>query len=308
MAEIIYKSLSSLSPVELKYEYFREEALQGNTITYQDGLSFYELRGLKNFQDVTINRGSVLVLTSPIKLSEIFQSTNEVKLGKLPGSFQLQPRDFFDYYVVYRDRTNSFTLLPQAPSIFSVQPINGTNEVELFVDNKYVQVESEYPYKVYLSDRSLDFKQINRQRFEIVYQNDFITIKTKTNTGHRYLAFNNDNVLRAVGVILNNTSVNDYVFKCTPISQSVLNQGFTSTNDWVTYYFDVEDGSKNKTVTINKTFTSVPTNLLINFSANTGAKEGIANINIANLKTALTPSGGPAPIENSYNKEVITTN
>jgi len=308
MVNIVYKSLSSLSPVELKYEYYRDESLQARTTTYKNGFSFYQLNGLKNFQDITINRGSVLALTEPVNLAQIFNTSNSVTLGKLPGSFQLQPRNRNDYFVKYAPNTVKFIQTTEPPSVFSVQPIDGTNEVELFVDTKYVQVEAEYPYKVYLNERALDFKEINRQRFEIYYDSGLITIKTKTNAGYRYLAFNNDNTLRAVGLVLNNTVVNDYVFRCHVISSSTLNYGFTPSNDWVTYYFDVEDGSKNKNVSINKTFTSIPTNLLIDFSLKTGTQTGVANINIANLKTSLTPSGGPAPVENSYSKEVTTTN
>lgn len=308
MAEIVYKSLSSLAPIELQYQYYRNEALEGRTITLKDGFSFYELDGLKNFQDVAINKSSVLVLTDAIKLPSIFSSAADIELGTLPGSFQLQPRRFRDYSAGYNSSSNSFILTQNTPSIFSVQPIKETNEVELFVDNKYVQVEADYPHKVYLNDRTLELDEISRQRFEILYSNGIITIKTKTNLGYRYLAFSNDNILRAVGLVLNETPINDYVFTCNAVSNLTLNRGFTPSNDWVTYFFDVEDSSNNKNVTINKTFTSVPTNLLLDFSLKNSAETGKVNINIANLKTSITPSGGPAPIENAYSKNVITTN
>ena len=308
MAEIVYKSLSSLSPIELKYEYYRDEELQGSTTTYEDGISFYTLNGLKNFQDTAINRGSVLVLTSAVNLTDIFVPGKDVKLGKLPGSFQLQPRGTFIYFVQYSADTNSFRQTLGPATTFYIQTVNNSNEVELFVDNKYVQVEAEYPYKVYLNERSLDPDEINRQRFEIVYDNNTLTIKTKTNSGYRYLAFNNDNTLRAVGVILNNTVINDYVFNCIPKTQTILNRGFSPSNDWVTYYFDIEQENENKTVTINKTIENVPTNFLINLPLEKAAETASVNINIANLKTALTPAGGPAPIENTYEKQVVTTN
>jgi hypothetical protein len=308
MAEIVYKSLSSLSPIELRYEYNRNEELQARTVTYQDGFSFYSIEGLKNFQDVAINRDSVLVLTSAVNLSSIFVPTREVKLGKLPGTFQLQPRNSFIYYVKHKPATNSLVQTLTSGSTFYVQPISNTNEVELIVDNKYVQIEAEYPYKAYLNERTLDPEEINRQRFEVVYDNSLISIKTKTNTGYRYLAFNNDNVLRAVGLILNETIINDYVFKCLSISDPLLQRGFTPANNWVTYYFDIEQENENKTVTINKNIESISTNLLIDFPLEKAAETGSVNINIANLKTSLTPAGGPAPVNNAYDKEVVTTN
>lgn len=308
MAEVVYKSLSSLSPIELKYQYYRNEDLVAQTTTFRDGFSFYEVNGFNGFQDVSINRDSVLVLTSAVDLSAVFTTSELVELGKLPGSFILQPRNTTIYYVKYKDTTNSLVQTLTSASIFYLQPINGTNDVELLVDNKYVQVENDYPHKVYLSERGLDPEEVHRQRYEPVYNDGFISFKTRTNVGPRYLAFNNDNVMRAVGLILNETIVNDYVFKCLPITSISLNKGFTPSNNWVTYYFDVEQENENKTVTVNKDLASLQTNLLVDLPIEKAAETGSVVVNIANLKTALTPAGGPAPVNNAYEKTVITSN
>ena len=307
MAEIVYKSLSSLSPIELKYQYHRDEELQASINTYQEGYSFYEVDGLDGFQDVAINKNSCFVLTPTVELNSIFTPTTKIDLGKLPGSIQLQPRDSFIYYISYRELNNTFNQSLSA-STFYVAPIENTNEVELFVNNKYVQVNAAYPYVVYLNEKTLDPEEIYRQRFEIIYQNNLITFKTKTDTGYRYLALNNDNTLRAVGLILNDTPINDYVFKCIPVTTSTINRGFNPTNNWVTYFFDIESEVDNKTVTVNKDLIDNKTNLLLDFPLEQAAELGTVNVNIANLKTAVTPSGGPAPVNNSYTKNVITTN
>jgi hypothetical protein len=308
MAEIVYKSLSSLSPIELKYQYHRDEELQASVNTYQEGYSFYEVDGFNDFQDVAINKDSVFVLTPTVELSSVFTPTTRIDIGKLPGSIILQPRNSSIYYISYKELTNTFNLTLTSASTFYVAPIEGTNEVELFVNNQYVQVDTAYPYVVYLNEKTLDPEEIQRQRFELVYQNNLISFKTKTDSGYRYLALNNDNTLRAVGLILNDSIVNDYVFKCIPVTTSTLNRGFNPTNNWVTYYFDVESEAENKTVTINKDFVDNKTNLLIDFPLEKAAETGTININIANLKTAVTPSGGPASINNAYTKNVITTN
>jgi len=308
MAEIVYKSLSSLSPIELKYQYYRDEELQASINSYQEGYSFYEVKGFDSFQDVAINRDSCFILTPTVDLSSVFSSTTRLDIGKLPGSIILQPRNSFIYYISYKPTTNTFSLALTSGSTFYVSPINNTNEVELFVDNKYVQVNSLYPYAVYLSDRALDPEEIHRQRFELIYQNNLITLKTRTDAGDRYLALNNDNILRAVGLMLNDSIVNDYVFKCIPVTTSTLNRGFNPTNNWVTYYFDIESEKENKTVTVNKDITTNKTNLLVDFPLEVAAETGTVNVNIANLKTAVTPTGGPAPVNNAYTKDVITTN
>ena len=74
MASIVYKSLSSLSPIELKYQYHRDEKLDTSFNEYDEGYSFYETEGLNNFQDIVINKDSCFVLTSAVNLEEIFIS------------------------------------------------------------------------------------------------------------------------------------------------------------------------------------------------------------------------------------------
>jgi len=308
MTEIIYKSLSSLTPIELKYNFNREEELISSYNTYQDSSNFYQIEGLNNFQDVTINKNSCFILTSAINLSSVFMPAEQINLGKLPGSILLQPSNSTIYYANYDDKTNTFYLtLSTGVSIF-ISPVKDTNNVELFVNKQYVQVQEEYPYEVILNEKSLDAGSIHRQQFELVYQGSYITIKTKTNYGYRYLAFSNDNTLRATGLILNETIINDYVFKYIPVTTTTTNRGFIPTNNWVTYYFDVEQNVENKTVAVNKDFENTKTNLLIDFSLEKAAETGSININIANLKTSITPTGGPAPVSNAYTKKVITTN
>jgi hypothetical protein len=308
MASIVYKSLSALSPIELRYDYHKKEELQSSLQTFADGRSFYTIDGLHNYQDVAINRESCFVLTTAVNLSSVFTPTKNITLGQLPGSIVLQPRNSIIYYVSYDETADNFTLALTSSSILFVKPISDTNEVELKLNGKYLQVEKTYPYEVNLNVRSLDPEDINRQRFEILYQNGLITIKTHTDEGYRYLALGNDYILRATGLILNNSVVNDYVFKCISVTDNILKRGFISANTWATYYFDIESGVNNKNVKINKNITPTETNLLIDFPVEKAAETGIANINIANLKTAVTPSGGPAPLENAYTKEVITTN
>lgn len=308
MASIVYKSLSSLSPVELVYQYYKDEELKSSVKTYRDGQSFYKIEGFNNFQDITINRNSLFILTSAVNLTQIFQSSQDVSLGKLPGSVQLQPRFDSINFIKHNPTNNTFRKTLSSASTFYIQPIAKTNEVELIVDNKFVQVEPDYPYTIILGARPLDIESINRQRFEVLYQNDLIAFRTLTNSGYRYLAFNNDNILRAVGVILNNSILNDFLFKCFPVSVTTINQGFTPANNWITYYFEVEDKNENKSVTLNKVLAPTQTHLLIDLPIERAAAEGVININIANLKTGLTPSGGPSPINNTYEKQVITSN
>ena len=310
MAEIVYKSLSSLSPVALKYQYYKDEELKVSYKAYREGYTFYETDSFNNYQDIAINKNTCLVLTSSISLSTVFTPPKTITIGELPASILLQPRGSSIYYAKYESSSNSIVegLSSEAPSVFYLAPTELGDEVEVFVNNRYLQVREAYPYAVYTAERSLDPEEIYRQRFKVLYQGGFITLKTKTNAGYRYLCFTNDRIMRATGVVLNNTAINDYIFKCAPVTTTTLQRGFIPSNNWVTYYFDIESETENTTVRVNKDIQDTSTNFLIDFPIERVFEETEVNVNVANLKTGLTPAGGPAPVDNSYDKNVITTN
>lgn len=316
MAEVTYKSLSSLSPIKLKYDYYRDEELQASVKTYRSGISLYNIEGLHNYKDVAINRESCFILTSATGLDTFFKNDNEFTIGKIPVSIQFAVRIANGtvapvHFAKYNASENVIEQVLNQASTFYLQPVEGlVNVVEMFTENRYVQVQENYPYLVITSDRTLDPESLNRQRFEVVYDknNNIILFKTLTNSGYRYLTFTEDNILRATGLRLNNAIINDYVFSCVPVTDSIFNYGFKPTNNWVTYYYDVESGKDNKNLRINQNLVSTKINFLVDFPLEKAAETSEVVINIANLKTAVTPEGGPAPINNAYNKEVVTTN
>jgi hypothetical protein len=298
MASINYVSLSALKPLELQYQFFKDENFKNQKVTYRNGFNFFYTEGLKNFQDVVINRETCLVLTSAIELGSTFTGTTEYTLGNLPGSVYIQPRNSLTFYGFRNPRTRNINLNQDTGSIFYIKPIPNTRLVEILVDNHYLQVSPAYPYIVTTSRIPLSRQFINRQRFECIYQNGTITFKTLTNTGYRYLCFGSDNILRATGVVLNNAIVNDYVFTCTPVTRENIFAGFNPTNSIGTYFSDFVLETENNTLNIKKIIPT-KTNLLISFPIKRNIESSLIPINVANLKTTLTPSGGPASINNS---------
>jgi len=297
MNRVTTKSLSALIPIEFNYSYYKNEKLKFNTTTYKEGYSFIEYTALKNFQDITINNQSCFILTSALNLDDVFDRGTEYNLGQLPGSCVLQPRNSQIYYINYNPVNNTFIHDIEQTTIFYFSPIKNTNTVEILVNNQYVQIDEEYPYTARLQTRTLDPESIHRQRFECVYQKGLITFKTRTNTGYRYLSFGTDFILRAIGTMFNNSIVNDYVFRIIEITPQNITTGFAPNNSWVTYYFDNTDQTNNKTVAL-KRILPTQTHLLFDFPYNNTVLNGIANLNIANLKTSITPQYGPAPIVN----------
>jgi hypothetical protein len=305
MIDIQYLPLSSLTPVELKYSYNTVEPLQQKNTTYETGLNVSTLKGTESFQDVSFNNETCLILTSSVSLSAFF-NTLFFEKGFF-GSVLLQPRRFFPLgYVAYNEEINNLFLSTSATHIY-ISPVSGINEVELFVNRQYVQVNEKYPYEVTLNNLSLDPESIHRQRFVCTIHNNTISFRTKTNTGERYLAISNDGVMRATGTVLNNAVLNDYIFNVQYIAVNTGTHGFVPVNDFVTYYFDIESLVENKTLAVNKHINNSSTNFLISLPF-TDINNNNARINIANLKNIVTPSGGIASYDNSYTKTVITSN
>jgi len=312
MANVNYATLTNLSPVLLNYQYYRNEALVSTTNSYKNGYYAYNIRGLSNFQDVSINRSSCFVLTSTVSLNNIFNTSAIDSIGALPGSVLLQPRSAINksQYITYNSINDTFALESQSgASIVHISPIPNTNQVELFINNNYLQVSSSYPYNIIVSNKPLNAKNVFRQRFYVIYQNNTIQFYTLTDAGYRFISFNSQDFhLRATGLVLGNSIYNESVFICTPVTTMSMSPGFIPNNDWVTYFYDIETGTENKTLSVNKEFTGLATNLLLDFPIEPATEKGSITVNIANLKTNLTPTGGPAPVDNTYTKQVITTN
>lgn len=309
MPSIVYKSLSTLAPLDFKYDFFKNETLQIQKDGYLEGFSFSKLLGLENFRDIAINKNSCLILTSAVNLSSFFTGDRLFSIGEIPGCVKLQTTNSNIFYANYNITTNNFSFDSLEGVGFTILPVTNGQlyESEIIVNDLYLQVDREYPYTVRLGNYITDLTDNYRQRFFCTYQNNTLIIKTKVDNGFRYLSTGEDNILRATGTVLNNVVVNNYIFKTFNFTTSGFNYNFSPSNDWVTYFLDFSNQANNNDLTINKSYT-VPTHFLIDFATEEIIKNKIGSINIANLKTGYTPAGGPASVNNSYAKPNTTTN
>jgi hypothetical protein len=326
MASVNFIPLSSLRPIELHYLYNRDEVLNSKLVSYNEGFEYYEIDGFNNYQDATTNSNSCFLLTDTVRLSSFFKNDYFVKTntntlannttyteayyGKTSGTIRLQKRGDPTHYIYYSSDTNSFYIDQKYSNIF-INPVPDTNEVELLVGNSYLQVDTHYPFQLRASTVPLLGDESYRQRFTIVELQGDIMIKTITEQGPRYLAPSNNsttlNTIYAIGCILGNSILNDYVFTATNITTNIIANGGTNavqyghivSNDWVTYYMDSELQIENKTVTINKIIQDQGINYLVDFPYQNAIQTGKAYINIANLKTGYTPTGIPTSINNT---------
>jgi hypothetical protein len=309
MATVNRYTFKHLKPLRYNYSFFKNEDLLTKSIAYSEGYNFNVIEGLQNYRDIASNKGSYLVLTDTISLSSIFKKDNTVSIGQMPGTIKIISVTN-NNYARYDNTSNTFVTDVTSNGLnFFIQPIT-SNVIEIKANNKYLQIDKTYPYTVRLGEEITTESEIYRQRFYCIYSNNILTIRVQVNnTTQRYLAFDkNDNILRATGVMLNNVSTNCYTLSTEDVTSSTLNYNFTPTNDWVTYYYNFITQTDNNTLTVNNTFKNNLVNLLIDFPFEQAITTGIANINIANLKTGYTPTDNPPQIDNSSVIEAITTN
>jgi hypothetical protein len=322
MTSVNFIPISALQPVELHYQYNKNEILNSELVSYVEGFNFYQIDGLNNYQDVTINSNSCLLLTDTVKLSSLFRGdvpikksidtsvpivniiNTEIYYGRTPGTINLQKRGDNTHYVYYNNNTNSFYLDTKYSNIF-INPIANSNEVQLLVNNMYLQVDASYPYQLRASSTPLLGDEGYRQQFTIVELQGEIMIKTMTVDGPRYLALSNNsstfNTIYATGCIIGNNILNDYIFVVNDITSNIdsaPSYGHITNNNWVTYHMDNQSQVENKTVTINNVIQDQGINYLIDFPYQNAIDTGKAYINVANLKTYYTPTGTPAPVSN----------
>jgi hypothetical protein len=316
MATVVYRTLADLEPVELKYQYNYNEVLQTETIGYTEGLNLQFVDGFNNFQDFTINRESCFVLTTAVNLSSIFQKQPSKELGQIPLTLKIQstptsPGLPGSFYAIYNSDTGliikTATTSAEAANFF-FNPID-INElkVEIQIGKKYLQTDTSYPYTIRVGDKITDRDQLYRQYFYCENYNNRFALKTLTDVGFRYLTFCNCGTLRGTGVILNNDIVNNYLLSAINLTDKSVNYDFIPNNKWITYYLDFPSQVSNKDVSLNKTF-DTQINFLVDFPLLPAITNKSISINIANLKTGLTPTSTPPQIDNSYNEQIITTN
>lgn len=282
------QSLSALVPVKFTYKYNKEEKLSGKYNLSRNGLGYYQYDALQGFQDAALSNKNCLILTENKPLKDVFESdSRELNIGTLAGCLYLKtPKG--QYITTKSD--DIFVGGTGEKLLINVMPV-ANKIVELKVGkSKYVQVDREYPYTARLSKEVLDGDDLPRQQYELEYKDGLISFKTITKEGGRYLSFGTDQTVRAVGLMLNETIVNNYVFNTEFVSDNSLYYDFDAKVSEVKYFNDIAVTANRNTVNIRDEQES-STNLLITCSTADIAKSNEAVINIALTKTNFSSSG-----------------
>lgn len=284
--------LSEIKPVKLTYKFNNEEKLEKYFDQFANGFSYWSHKLLENHKDSLLSKRNALFLTEPKNLADIFskESTNErlLQLGEIGGSFYLKfpgtdTTVTTSEGLIFRGGTG--IKMP----IYIIPSKNGGVNLKSS-ENTWLQVDKQYPYTVRLSNQRLSNDEQYRREFILEYKNHFITIKHLTVEGYRYFAFGSDFVGRMVGLMLNESIANQYVFEIESISNAELMFNYQPTTFEVKYYNDLNQYAERETLKI-KQFKEVNINLIASLPTYkiTEDNDDPVAINIALAKTYFTP-------------------
>lgn len=289
MIPVYIHSLSALAPVKLVYNFNRAEELTSTLDTYRNGFSYYKYSAFENFQDAVLSNKTCLILSDNVSLKEIFKiDSKQIDVGSIASCFYL--KNSLGKYVtalsekLYIGGVGDKLLINVIP--------HGNNLVELKVGNtEYIQVDKEYPYTASISRESLDGDDVRRQQYELDYKDGLICFRTLTDEGWRYLSYGADQTVRAVGLILNETMVNNYLFVPEFVSTNGIHYDFDAKNSQTKYFNELTTSGNRETVNI-KQEKEANTNLLISCAtAEISKPDAEASVNISITKTNFSSSG-----------------
>ena len=290
--EVKTLSLSSLSPLRLTYNYNSKEEISSHYRVVDSGLRYYQHELLDDCADGAFSQNNALVLTKRKDIKTIFaQPTTYVNIQSVACCFYLTVPDtdtLIDDTTVklYSDQ---FYIGGQGTDVlFNAIPVeNGT--IELKANGQLIAVSETYPYNLILLDEPLQ-ENIHRQRFEVSAYGNKITLKNKTAGGYRYVSYSSDRILRCVGLQLNDTTINSYLFNPIFISTSSNAYDFNPSMKEIRYYNEFGSTEQEKEVDV-KTQMQLDTNLLVSCSLDDVASNEEINVNIAITKTNFATSG-----------------
>lgn len=289
--------LSALSPVKFSYDFAETQDFKGQYKPLSPNFFCYEHTGFKNFKDAALSKKSMLVLTETKQLQDLL-STKLISYsaGKyIAGSLYLQMAGRFlttKNNLLYRGAPCGNSSQAALVSISMIS--NGL--AELRIGSKFIEIDSNYPFTAKLVD-SETFGEARYRQFEIEVAEGKIAFKIQTPIGYRFLAFGIDNVLRAVGVELNNTVVNNYHFDAVFQTRSSIDYGFDVSKgemSEVKYYNELNVQEFNETVALKQTF-SRATHYIVECPTLNIALNATVGANVFNLKTNYSSSGAFIP-------------
>lgn len=282
-------SLSALNPVKLTYRHASDEKLASEIILGSNGIVYYKHAIFENFKDASLSRKNCLVLTDVKDLNDVFETqAYNIEFGTIAGCIFL--KNSAGKYLTTLD--NQIYVGGTGQKLFlNVIPSADGSVYLKFNKTSFVEFDDSYPYPLRISDETIVDEQLYTRKFYIDYVNGKASFKVKTNEGFRFVSFGVDKVVRAVGLELNDTVVNQYHLNVEFITESSVPYNTDSKMKQVQYFNEFESTDTRKTLEV-KSQSDKHTNLLVTCATtqiNLSAAE--AFVNIAPTKTNFTSFG-----------------
>jgi hypothetical protein len=281
-------SLSALSPVKFTYKFNKEEKLSSTLNLFSNGFGYYNHEAFKNFHDAALSKKNCLILTNNKPLKDVFESdSKQIDIGTVAGCIFLKTSTG-KYFTTYLNGLYIGGIGQR--SFINVVPISN-NTVELKTSKtQFIQIDKEYPYTAKVSEEILDGDDLVRQRFELDYKDGLVSLKTLTQEGYRYLSYGVDQTVRAVGLMLNETVVNSYLFIPEFVTENGLHHDFDAKTSEVKYFNELTAFANRYNLNIKDEQES-DTNLLISCTTADIALSASVAANIALTKTNFSSTG-----------------
>lgn len=287
MVPVYVHSLSSLEPINFGYNFSNNEDFDSKHTTFKSGFNYYTHEAFANFKDVVLSNKTCLVLTDNISLAQVFENKSKVlNLNDISGSFYLKTNE--GSYVRIKNKRLYVGDVGEK-LILTVDKISN-NIAELKVDAvNNLTVSENYPYEVFITKEKIDEEDYERQLFEIDFKDDKVAIKANTKEGSRFISYNSDQIVRAVGLHLNNLEVNPYLFTLELISDTII-YNYSAVSSQIKYFNDIKHTNNSNDVRI-KSNKEIKNHLVVTCPTSQLGKSTTAAANILITKTNYFPSG-----------------
>lgn len=285
-----FYSLSALKPVSLTYKHASEEKLASELYMNTNGLDYFKHKLFDNFKDAALSRKNCLVLTDVLNLNEVFENQlTDLDFGTIPGSFYIKTSGG-KYFTTLNNKIYVGGTLGTKLLLTAVPNADGSFYLK-YNRTYFLEFNDQYPFDLKLSQDTIVDDFFYTRKFYIDYKNGKASFKVLTNQGYRFVSFGVDRIVRAVGLQLNDTVVNQYVLELEIITSSQLKYDFEPRAKRIQYFNETTSTVGRKTLDIKNSYVE-DTNVLVSCpTTQINLSSSEASINLAVLKTNFSSSG-----------------
>lgn len=279
--DTIYNQLvigDKMVPIRLEYPYDPAGALQSRLTTFTDGFSGFNQNILKGIHDISINRSTLMFMTSAHALSRVFNfNTSLVDTEKLEVKSELMLNG--NYLAVLSN--HMYTLPTAQNTFFRFSPIGG-GLTKIYYKNKVLTSGNN---EVYFADDILE-DTANTQKFICYIDGSFLRILTK-NT-NKFLSVNPDtSLIEPIGDLT-------HPYEFTLLTATTFDTNFNANIYWVKYFGDYSGESKTINIDPDKSIKGTPLNFMVfspykTISYDPSLNFATMKVNLCNLKNFQTP-------------------